>query len=266
MLKIPVIVALAVAAVALQAPSSKAPAGDSPLVLQLPGNVPLEMVRIPAGTFTMGSPDSEMKTDEHVGKEPLHRVTIRRPFYLSKYEVMQRQYRALTGTNPSQVQGDDLPVTNVSWEEAVAFARHASEALKRPLRLPTDAEWEYAARAGTGTMVYTGNDEAAVYAAGWCGGNGDHRMHAVGEKPPNAFGLFDMIGNVREWTQDIYGPESTGDVTDPTGPTQGDLRISRGGAYTGRLAVCRAAIRNVEPPTKSNGIIGVRLAMDAAGR
>lgn len=235
-------------------------------VLRLPGGVPLEMVIVPAGTFTMGSPDSEAKTDEHMGKEPRHKVTISRPFYLSKYEITQRQYEALTGTNPSQVKGDNLPVTNISWEEAIAAAKRASEVLKRDFRVPTDAQWEYAARAGTTTTVYTGNDEAAVHAAGWCGGNGDHRVHAVGEKAPNAFGLYDMIGNVREWTRDVYGPHDAISEVDPTGPAEGDMRISRGGAYTGRLLVCRAAIRNVEPPTKKNGIIGLRLSLDPGAR
>ena len=134
MLKAPVIVAIGVAALSVQTRPPKPPV-ESSVVLQLPGRIPLDMVRVPAGVFTMGSPDSEMKTDEHVGKEPLHRVIISHPFYLSKYEVTQRQYRALTGANPSQVQGDDLPVTNVSWEQAVAFAKHASEVLKRRLRV-----------------------------------------------------------------------------------------------------------------------------------
>ncbi|MEO6239594.1 MAG: SUMF1/EgtB/PvdO family nonheme iron enzyme [Vicinamibacterales bacterium] len=230
-------------------------------VLDLGGGVTMDMVFVPAGPFRMGSPDSETRTDEHVGKEPLHKVTLTRPFYMTKYEVTQAQFQALTGTNPSAVRGDNLPATNITWEEALALAKRASGLLKRDIRVPSDAEWEYAARGGTETTVYTGNDQAAVWAAGWCGGNADGRVHAVGEKAPNAFGLHDMIGNVREWTRDLYGPYDAKDAIDPAGPAAGDSRISRGGAFTGRLLVCRAAIRNVEPTTKSSPIIGLRLAM-----
>jgi formylglycine-generating enzyme required for sulfatase activity/pimeloyl-ACP methyl ester carboxylesterase len=229
--------------------------------LALGDGLTLEMVLVPAGSFMMGSPDSEARTDEHVGKEPRHEVTITRPFYMSRYEVTQRQYQTLIGANPSVTQGDTLPATNMSWEEAVADARRMSDVLGRDIRVPTDAQWEYAARAGTTTTVYTGNDAEAVHAAGWCGGNADRRVHAVGEKAPNAFGLYDMIGNVREWTLDAHGPYPAR-AQDPVAPMKGDLRISRGGAFTGQILVCRAAIRNVEPATKKSPIIGLRLVME----
>lgn len=230
--------------------------------LDLGGGMSLEMVLVPAGTFTMGSPDSELKTEEHTGNEPLRKVTISRPFYMSKYEITQPQYEKVLGTNASMTKGEKLPATNMSWEEALVAAKRFGEAVKRDIRIPTDAEWEYAARAGTQTTVYTGNDEAAVHAAGWCGGNAKG-AHPIGEKPPNAFGLYDMIGNVREWTLDIHGPAAAVDAVDPQGPTTGgDMRISRGGAFTGKLLVCRAAIRNVEPKIKKSSIIGLRLVMD----
>lgn len=270
----------AILASLLLAPASGTPAPEAPLwngeesvadyarrvqleparTLDLGGGVLLEMVLVPAGRFVMGSPDSEPKTDEHVGKETQHSVTLTRPFYMSRYETTQEQYQQLTGTNPSGVKGPRYPVTDVSWEDAVAAARRASDVLGQEIRLPTDAEWEHAARAGTSTTVYTGDDLAAVHAAGWCGGN-ERRLHLVGEKPPNRFGLHDMIGNVREWTRDVYAAYPAGAVVDPAGPASGEMRISRGGAYTGQILVCRAAIRNVEPPTKKNGIIGLRLVM-----
>ena len=143
----------------------------------------------------------------------------------------------------------------------MAAARRFGEVVKRNIQLPTDAQWEYAARAGTQTTVYTGNDEAAVHAAGWCARNTD-KVHPVGEKLPNAFGLYDMIGNVREWTRDVHGPAAAVDAVDPQGPATGDMRISRGGAFTGQILVCRAAIRNVEPATKKSAIIGLRLVME----
>jgi formylglycine-generating enzyme required for sulfatase activity len=229
--------------------------------LELGAGVTLDMVLIPAGTFTMGSPDTEPKTDEHRGNEPLRKVTISRPFYMSRYEITQAQYERVMGANPSQAKGETLPATNVSWEEAGAAAQRFGKVLKRNVRLPTDAEWEYAARAGTQTTVYTGNDQAAVHAAGWCGRNTD-KAHPIGEKLPNAFGLYDMIGNVREWTRDVHGPAAAVDAVDPVGPATGDMRISRGGAFTGQILVCRAAIRNVEPATKKSAIIGLRLVME----
>jgi formylglycine-generating enzyme required for sulfatase activity len=232
------------------------------VALDLGGGLHLEMVLVPAGTFTMGSPDSELKTEEHTGHEPLRKVTITRPFYLSKYEITQAQFAKVMGEDTSKTKGEKLPATNISWDEAQVAAKRFGEAVRRDVRIPTDAQWEYAARAGTQTMVYTGNDEAAVHSAGWCAAN-SKEVHPVGEKVPNAFGLYDMIGNVREWTRDVHGPAAAVDTVDPEGPTTpGDMRISRGGAFTGRLLVCRAAIRNVEPATKKSTIIGLRLAME----
>lgn len=231
--------------------------------LDLGDGTRIELVLVPAGVFTMGSPDSEAKTDEHKGKEPLHKVTITRPFYMSRYEVLQPEYEKVMGTNPSVTTGKRLPVTNVSWEDAIAFARKLSQITKRDVRIPTDAQWEYAARAGTRTAVYAGDDEDAKARVGWCGPGSDKRVHEVGEKPPNGFGLYDMIGNVREWTRDIHGEQDGRDAVDPEGPRTGEMRISRGGAYTGQTLVCRAAIRNVEPATKRTPIIGLRIVVSA---
>jgi formylglycine-generating enzyme required for sulfatase activity len=163
------------------------------------------------------------------------------------------------GVNPSATKGDRLPVTNVSWDDAIAFAKKVAELTGRDVRIPTDAQWEYAARAGTQTVVYTGDDEDAKAKAGWCGPGSDKRVHEAGEKGANAFGLFDMIGNVREWTRDVHGDQDGKDAVDPEGPASGEMRISRGGAFTGQTLVCRAAIRNVEPHDKRTPIIGIRL-------
>src|SRR4051812_38892744 len=119
--------------------------------LDLGDGVKLDFVLVPAGTFVMGSPDTEEKTDEHKGHEPQHKVTVTRPFYMTKYEVTQAQYEKIAGTNPSKTKGPKLPVTDISWEDAIAAAKKASEKLHRDIKVPTDAQWEYAARAGTST-------------------------------------------------------------------------------------------------------------------
>ena len=152
--------------------------------IDLGGGVNMELVLVPAGTFVMGSPDSEAKTDEHKGKEPQHKVTLTKPFYMTKYEVTQPQYEKIVGTNPSRNKGDQFPVVDVSWEDAMAFAKKAGEVMKRDVRIPTDAQWEHAARAGTQTAVYTGDDDAAKDKAGWCGANSGGKVHPVGEKGP----------------------------------------------------------------------------------
>ena len=167
----------------------------------------MQFKRIPAGEFDMGSTDGD--SDER----PVHRVRISRDFYLGIHEVTQAEYRAVTGKSPSNFKGDDLPVEKVSWEEANEFCRLLTERERTAgglpsgmvYRLPTEAEWEYAARAGTTTKYCFGDDESGLGEYAWYGGNSGSTTHPVGQKRPNAWGLYDMHGNVWEWCQDWYG-------------------------------------------------------------
>ncbi len=212
----------------------------------------IELVLIPAGEFTMGESGGE--PDE----QPAHRVTISQPFYLGKYEVTQAQWKQIMGNNPSKFVGDDLPVDSVSWKDVQTFLQRLNEA-DDPFfyRLPTEAEWEYACRAG-GSGKYAGNLDAMT----WYFDNAGGRTHPVGRKEPNAFGLHDMHGNVREWCQDWYDDfyyrKTPGE--DPTGPTNGTWRAIRGGSYFANAAACRSAVRYKLDPELKLDSVGFRVA------
>jgi formylglycine-generating enzyme required for sulfatase activity len=216
--------------------------------LDLGNDVKLELVLIPAGKFMMGSPPDEKGRDEG---ETQHEVTLTKPFYLGKYEVTQEQYQHVMGTNPrmskgrnGRFKGRDLPVERVLWDEAQEFCKKASE---KTVRLPTEAEWEYACRAGTKTTYYTGDAEADLDRAAWYYKNSDknsgYRTHPVGQKVPNAWGLYDMLGNAYEWCADWYDDYGAGAATDPQGPKQGQYRVLRGGSWHHNPGDCRSATR-----------------------
>jgi formylglycine-generating enzyme required for sulfatase activity len=231
------------------------------LTLDLGGGVKWEGVLIPAGTFVMGSPAGEAKTDEESAMEKQHKVTISQPFYMGKYELTQAQYARVMAANPSGIKGDDLPVCNVSWQDAQDFCDKLAKQVKRPVQLPTEAQWEYACRAGTTTAYHSGNTIADLDKVGWHGGNSGGKLHPVGQKLPNAWGVYDMHGNIREFVRDYFDGKSLADATDPTGPKEGDPKnhVVRGGAYTANAAVarnCRAAVRR---PTENLGMTGFRI-------
>jgi formylglycine-generating enzyme required for sulfatase activity len=146
-------------------------------------------------------------------------------------EVTQAQYEAVMGTNPSYFKGQTNPVENAFWEDATEFCKKLSEKTRQTVRLPTEAEWEYACRAGTQTAFSFGDDPSALGDYAWHAGNSGERSHPVGQKKPNAWGLYDMHGNIWEWCADRYGKYPKGFATDPSGPTTGDTRVSRGGSW-----------------------------------
>ena len=231
------------------------------LTLDLGGGVKWEGVLIPAGTFVMGSPPGEAKTAEQSANEKQHKVTLTKPFYLGKFELTQAQYEKVIGENPSPNKGDDLPVHNVSWQNARDFCEKLSQQLGRDVQLPTEAQWEYACRAGTTTAYHTGNTIADLDKAGWYGANSGGKPHPGGQKLPNAWGVYDMHGNIREFTRDHFVDAPLEDATDPTGPKDGDPKnhVVRGGAYMANAAVvlnCRAAIRK---PTEALALTGFRV-------
>jgi formylglycine-generating enzyme required for sulfatase activity len=224
--------------------------------------VTIEMVSIPAGTFQMGQAGVD---------EPVHQVTVS-AFQMGRYEITKAQYPAVMGENPSRFKGDtQRPVETVSWEDAVTFCNKLSEAAglqscydlstwacdftKNGYRLPTEAEWEYACRAGTTTNYYTGDSESDLAKAGWYLGNSGNTTHAVGGKQANALGLYDMHGNVWEWCSDWYGRYSSANATDPQGPSSGSSRVERGGSWGSSGNCCLSAYRrSLSPDGRSDGI------------
>ncbi|RJP18416.1 MAG: hypothetical protein C4527_29220, partial [Candidatus Omnitrophota bacterium] len=236
------------------------------IIINIPGlsanAKPLEMVLIPAGTFTMGSPSSEKDRDNDEG--PQHQVTISKPFYLGKYEVTQAQWQAVMGTNPAKDYGvgNDYPVYNVSWNDCQEFIKKINGLKQGEFHLPTEAEWEYSCRAGTTTRFYWGNDlnytEIKDYA--WYYGNNNPRgTKEVGKKKPNAWGLYDMSGNVWEWCKDWYGDYENNTHTNPTGPAGGSYRVLRGGHWGDNARSCRSANRYGFSPGDADYLLGFRL-------
>ena len=232
--------------------------GEADLGDPVINSVGMVLVPIPAGEFQMGSPESEPDRDV---EETQHLVKITKAYYLGAYEVTQEQYEKVMGNNPSNSKGDAKPVEMVSWNDAVMFCQKLSEKEGVEYRLPTEAEWEYACRAGTSTGYSFGDDDSQLRKYAWYSGN-SNAPHAVGQKLPNVWGLFDMHGNVWEWCQDWYGDYGNEKVViDPTGPASGIYRVLRGGAFIGRPPkyVRSAARTYVQPAYRGLGS-GFRLA------
>ena len=228
----------------------------------------MELIEIPAGTFTMGSPAGEKGRQEN---EEQVTVTLTKPFGLGKTEVTQGQWQKVMGTEPwegqSFVQADkDCPTSCVDWNDATAFCQRLTDTdhtngklpAGEEYRLPTEAEWEYACRAGTTTAFSFGNDEQQLGNYGWFSGNVFSYPHAVGMKKPNPWGLYDMHGNVMEWCSDWYDRKLSGG-TDPVGPGGGSRRVLRGGSWGIFPDSCRSAIRFGIVPSNRNAL-GFRVA------
>ena len=239
---------------------------------QITNSIDMKLVLIPAGEFLMGSPDSD--TGAPNDEMPRHRVRITRPFYLGVTEVTQGQYRAVTGQSPSKFKGsDDLPVVGVSWNDAIAFCDKLSAREKGQLggaryRLPTEAEWEYACRGGSTTRYSFGDDAARLGEFAWYKGNSDGKTHPVGQKRPNAFGLFDMLGNVLEWCSDGYQGDfyARSPVENPVCPFEGAAsRVLRGGSWYDFPRDARSASRGRRAPGDRNDDLGFRAARVQSG-
>ena len=239
-------------------------------VEDLGNGVTLDMVQIPGGTFTMGSPATEAKRDE--SESPQHQVIVP-AFFMGRYPVTQAQYQAIVGNNPSTFKGANRPVEQVNWNEAVEFCNRLSKNSERNYRLPSEAEWEYACRAGTKTPFYFGktittdlvnyNGTATPYGSA---PSGVYRKGTteVGKFPANAFGLYDMHGNVWEWCQDYWHNDYQSAPTDGSAwLTGGDntIRLVRGGSWNYIPEDCRSAFRFREAPGYRNYLIGFRLVV-----
>ncbi|MFA6293661.1 MAG: formylglycine-generating enzyme family protein [Victivallales bacterium] len=232
------------------------------LVLDLGGDVTMKLALIPAGKFVMGSPETEK--DRLVFEGPQHPVTISKAYYIGVTEVTQGQYEAVMGKNPSSFKFPDNPVENVLWKEAAEFCENLSEKTKKKVRLPSEAEWEYACRAGTATL-YSFRGNLADYA--WFNDNAGKKTHPVGLKKPNPAGLYDMHGNVWEWCSDWYEEKyyANAKTVDPQGPDTGKKRSLRGGSWTARPQRCSTAVRGGGDPAERAKYIGFRVVVPAAG-
>lgn len=218
-------------------------------------SIGMEFVLIPAGEFQMGSNDGD--NDE----KPVHTVRLTKPFYLGKYEVTQGEWEKVMGNNPSEIKGDSRrPVESVSWDDLQEFIRRLNtKESEARYRLPTEAEWEYAARAGSTTAYSFGDDVRQLGQYAWYYGNAGGRTHPVGQLQPNAWGLYDMHGNVWERLQDWYGSYASGTVTDPAGPQSGSERVTRGGGLGHFERSCRLAGRSHHAPSQHGYSLGFRL-------
>ena len=198
--------------------------------------------------------------------ETPHRVTLTKSYYLGSYEVTQDQYEKVMGSNPSTFKGAKNPVEMESWEDAISFCKKLSElpdekAAGREYRLPTEAEWEYACRAGSSKAYSFGETAESLGEYAWFGVGSAVTTHPVGEKKANRWGLYDMHGNAWEWCQDWFGIYPTGAVTDPQGPNGGLWRVSRGGGWSIDAGRCRSANRGRNNPSNGNASYGFRLAL-----
>ena len=228
--------------------------------IDLGGGVTMKLALIPAGKFMMGSPSGEANRS---GEEPQHEVTISKPFYMGVTEVTQAQYEAVMGTNPSNFKGATNPVETVSWNDAAEFCKKLSEKTGKTLRLPTEAEWEYACRAGTKTAFSFGDADTGLGDYAWFNGNNGNTPRPVGQKKPNPWGLYDMHGNVWEWCADWYGDYPKGAATDPQGPASGTYRVLRGGAWFISPDFCRSAYRFINYPDIRSSI-GFRVVVSVS--
>jgi len=240
---------------------------------EITNSIGMKLVLIPKGTFMMGSPESEKGRQKD---ETQHEVTISKDYYLGVTEVTQGQYESVMGTNPSFFQGDKIrgsssnhPVEYVSWKDAVEFCKKLSELPEemtdgRVYRLPTEAEREYACRAGSKSAYSFGESSKSLGNYAWFNGNSNGQTHPVGEKKANAWGLYDMHGNVWEWCSDWYGAYPNGAVSDPVGPRKGSFRVLRGGCWIVEAPFCQSALRRCNFPSGSGSYYGFRVALSSS--
>lgn len=214
------------------------------------------MVYVSGGTFMMGANPGD--SDAFGNEKPRHQVSLS-SFYICKYEVTQALWRAVMGSNPSYFKGDSLPVESVSWNDCQQFIRKLNYLTGQNYRLPTEAEWEFAARGGNSSCGYKYSGSDYIYNVAWNSDSGD-KTHVVGTKSPNELGLYDMSGNVYEWCSDWYGSYSSSSQPNPTGALSGSSRVVRGGSWRYVDTFCRVSYRNNFAPSISFNNLGLRLA------
>ena len=223
--------------------------------------VSFEMIAVEGGTFTMGATD-EQASDAYSDEKPTHQVTLS-SYYIGKTEVTQELWQAVMGSNPSGFSGANLPVEKVSWEDCQIFIAILNELTGKYFRLPTEAEWEYAARGGSKSQGYKYSGSNTVDDVAWYPSNSSSKTHPVATKAPNELGIYDMSGNVLEWCSDWYSSSyySSSSQYNPTGPASGSRRVYRGGSWGSSARLCRVSYRDYNGPSYRFYNLGLRLAL-----
>ena len=223
--------------------------------------VSFEMIAVEGGTFTMGATD-EQASDAYSDEKPTHQVTLS-SYYIGKTEVTQELWQAVMGSNPSGFSGANLPVEKVSWEDCQIFIAILNELTGKYFRLPTEAEWEYAARGGSKSQGYKYSGSNTVDDVAWYPSNSSSKTHPVATKAPNELGIYDMSGNVLEWCRDWYSSSyySSSSQYNPTGPASGSRRVYRGGSWGSSARLCRVSYRDYNGPSYRFYNLGLRLAL-----
>ena len=219
--------------------------------------VSFTMIAVDGGTFSMGA-TSEQGSDADNNEKPVHSVTLS-GYCIGETEVTQELWEAVMGSNPSYFSGDQKPVECVSWDDCKEFITKLNNLTGKNFRLPTEAEWEYAARGGNKSKGYKYSGSNTISDVAWYGGNSSSTTYNVKTKSPNELGIYDMTGNVREWCEDWYGDYSSGSQTNPTGPSSGSFRVNRGGSWGNSASYCRVSDRNYDSPGNRSSFLGFRV-------
>ncbi len=243
-----------------QQPVVHAPVANSDnIFILVKDGISIDMVRVEAGTFTMGA-TPEMK-DPSEWEKPTHRVTLTNDYYIGKYEVTQALWQAVMGKNPSYYKGDNLPVEQISWDDCQDFLSKLNRITGKTFRLPTEAEWEYAARGGNKSRGYQYSGSNNLSDVAWYLDNSGKKTHAVGSKQANELGIYDMSGNVYEWCQDCKGSYSSSSQVNLTGAASWSCRVYRGGCWFSTARFCRSSFRNDNIPDRRANSLGLRLVL-----
>ena len=244
-----------------QQPVVQAPIANSDnITIPVMDGISIDMVRVQAGTFTMGA-TAEME-NPYDNEKPTHRVTLTNDYYIGKYEVTQALWQTVMDNNPSMFfNGDNLPVEQVSWDECQEFISKLNRITGKTFRLPTEAEWEYAARGGNKSRGYQYSGSKKLSNVSWYKGNSGSKIHAVGTKQPNELGIYDMSGNISEWCQDWYAKYNSSSQVNPTGANSGSYRVVRGGSWGHDARYCRSSFRIYFTPDYRYINLGLRLVL-----
>ena len=238
--------------------NSSSPSGNT-ITFPVKNGINIEMVKVEAGSFNMGV-TSEME-NPFEDEKPVHRVTLTNDYYIGKYEVTQALWKTVMGNKPSRFKGDALPVEQVSWNDCQKFITKLNKLTGKNFRLPTEAEWEYAARGGKKSRGYQYSGSNTLGDVAWYYDNSGNKTHAVGTKQPNELGIYDMTGNVFEWCQDWRDSYSSSPLVNPMGAASGSNRVRRGGSWGSSARGCHTSFRNGNAPDDRYGSLGLRLVL-----